>query len=80
MRVVYVELRQCWWWNAWREATATELSGFAASQEEAGRAMYQAIEEAGPPAVLGQGSDEGLALPEPHAGHPGRPGPSGLGS
>jgi hypothetical protein len=47
-RVVYIERRQRWWWNAWRACTSTELSGFADSQEEATRAMYQAIEEAGP--------------------------------
>ena len=50
-RVVWLEAKQRWWWNAWREATRTELSGFAGSQEEASRAMYQAIEEAGPPPV-----------------------------
>jgi hypothetical protein len=46
-RVVYVEKRQRWWWNAWRQSTSTELYGFADSQEEANRAMYQAIEQAG---------------------------------
>jgi hypothetical protein len=47
-RVVYIEKRQRWWWNAWRAATATELYGFADSQEEAKREMYQAIERAEP--------------------------------
>jgi hypothetical protein len=47
-RVVFVERQQRWWWNAWREATATELYGFAHSQEEASQAMYRAIEQAGP--------------------------------
>jgi hypothetical protein len=46
-RVVFVERRQRWWWNAWRASTATELYGFADSQEEATQAMYRAIEQAG---------------------------------
>jgi hypothetical protein len=45
-RVVYIERHQRWWWNAWLAATETELYGFAASQEDATRAMYRAIEEA----------------------------------
>jgi hypothetical protein len=45
-RVVYIQRHQRWWWNAWLAATETELDGFAASQEEATRAMYQAIKEA----------------------------------
>jgi hypothetical protein len=53
-RVVWLEQRQCWWWNAWRARTATELHGFADSQEEASQAMYQAIERAGPSPALGQ--------------------------
>jgi hypothetical protein len=47
-RVVYIERRQRWWWNAWRASTSTELHGFADSQEEATQAMYRAIEQAGP--------------------------------
>ena len=47
-RVVYIERQQRWWWNAWRESTATELYGFADSQESATQAMYQAIEQAPP--------------------------------
>lgn len=47
VRIVFVERRQCWWWNAWRQVTGTELHGFAASPEEAAREMYRAIEEAG---------------------------------
>jgi hypothetical protein len=47
-RVVYTEKRNRWWWNAWRESTATELYGFADSPEQAGREMHQAIEQAGP--------------------------------
>jgi hypothetical protein len=43
LRVVYIEQRRRWWWNAWREATSTELFGFADSGEEAHRAMTQAI-------------------------------------
>jgi hypothetical protein len=45
-RVVYVERRQRWWWNAWLASTATELYGFADSREDASRAMYQAIKDA----------------------------------
>lgn len=45
-RVVYIESRQRWWYNAWLEATATELYGFADSQEAAYRAMQVAIREA----------------------------------
>jgi hypothetical protein len=44
-RVVYIERKQRWWWNAWLASTATELYGFADSEEEASRAMYRAIEE-----------------------------------
>jgi hypothetical protein len=47
MRVVYLERRQRWWWNAWLAATETELWGFADSQEAAYRAMQVAIREAG---------------------------------
>jgi hypothetical protein len=47
-RVVYIERHQRWWWNSWRESTATELYGFADSQEEAAQAMYRAIEQTGP--------------------------------
>jgi hypothetical protein len=35
VRVVWNERRQQWWWNAWRELTSTELSGFADSREAA---------------------------------------------
>jgi hypothetical protein len=48
-RVVYIAKRQRWWWNAWREATRTELYGFAVSREDATQDMYQAIQRAGPP-------------------------------
>jgi hypothetical protein len=49
-RIVFIEKRGRWWWNAWRASTATELYGFAASREDATRDMYQAIERAGSPA------------------------------
>lgn len=45
-RVVFLERRQRWWWNAWLAATDTELYGFADSQEAAYRAMQVAIREA----------------------------------
>lgn len=48
-RVVYIEQKQRWWWNAWFEDVAVELYGFASSRQEASRAMYQAIERAGTP-------------------------------
>jgi hypothetical protein len=47
-RVAFIEKHKRWWWNAWREATATELFGFADSQEDARQAMYRAIEQAAP--------------------------------
>jgi hypothetical protein len=53
VRIVFVERRQCWWWNAWRPSTCTELHGFADSPDEAAQEMYRAIEEAGPPTALG---------------------------
>lgn len=59
-RVVWLEAKQRWWWNAWRASTATELSGFADSEEEASRTMYQAIERAGPSPASGQPRAEGL--------------------
>jgi hypothetical protein len=43
-RVLFVERKQRWWWNAFRESTFTELYGFADSQQAAKQAMYQAIE------------------------------------
>jgi hypothetical protein len=52
-RVVYIEKHGRWWWNAWRASTATELYGFAESEEEAARQMYWAIEQAGPSPALG---------------------------
>jgi hypothetical protein len=46
IRVAFVERRQCWWWNAWRAATSTELYGFADTRAEAWSAMNQAISAA----------------------------------
>lgn len=43
-RVVWNVRRQQWWWNAWRESTATELWGFTDSPEDAWRAMASATE------------------------------------
>jgi hypothetical protein len=48
-RVVYIERRRRWWWNAWLGSTATELYGFADTQAEAARQMYRAIEEVSKP-------------------------------
>lgn len=45
MRVVFVEKQQRWWWNAWRSATATELYGFADSEQDARQAMCEAVEK-----------------------------------
>jgi hypothetical protein len=42
-RVVFIERQGRWWWNAWRERTATELYGFADSPQAAREAMYRAI-------------------------------------
>jgi hypothetical protein len=58
VRVVYLEGRRRWWWNAWLAATETELWGFADSQEAAYRAMQVAIREAG----------SGSAPDRPHGG------------
>jgi hypothetical protein len=51
--VVFLTDRRCWWWNAWRELTATELHGFADSEEEARQAMTRAIEQAGQSPPIG---------------------------
>jgi hypothetical protein len=47
--VVFLERRQRWWWNAVYWPTTPELYGFADSREDASRAMYSAIEDAGTP-------------------------------
>lgn len=47
-RVVFVQRRGRWWWNAWREQTKTELYGFADSEQDARDAMYAAIAQAPP--------------------------------
>lgn len=46
-RIVYVDHRQRWWWNAWRPSTSTELHGFADSPEQAAEDMSRAIEQEG---------------------------------
>jgi hypothetical protein len=53
-RIVYIEKRRRWWWNAWRASTATELYGFADSREQAQRQMFEAIEQEVPSPVLGE--------------------------
>jgi hypothetical protein len=58
-RVVFIEREQRWWWNAWRESTATELYGFAYSRKEASQAMYRGIERAGLPYQLEPRNTEG---------------------
>jgi hypothetical protein len=52
VRVVFVERRQRWWWNAWRPTTSTELYGFAESRSDAWSAMNQAISAAKVPDQL----------------------------
>jgi hypothetical protein len=47
--VQFIERRQCWWWNAYRRSTGTELYGFTDSREQAQQAMYRAIEQAEQP-------------------------------
>jgi len=42
-RVVWNERRQQWWWNAWRESTSTEFSGFAESRKAAQSTIASAI-------------------------------------
>jgi hypothetical protein len=49
IRIVWNVKHQRWWWNAWREASATELWGFADSQEEALQALMEAMRAAGYP-------------------------------
>lgn len=44
VRVVWIEKRQRWWWNAWRESTGIELYGFAETRDVARNDMYAAIE------------------------------------
>jgi hypothetical protein len=52
VRVVYVERRQRWWWNAWRASTSTELYGFAQTRADAWSAMNEAISTAEVPDQL----------------------------
>lgn len=35
-----------WWWNAWHDATSTELSGTAATRDAAQRAVDTAVDTA----------------------------------
>jgi hypothetical protein len=52
MRVVFIEGRQQWWWNAWRPATSTELYGFAETRADAWSAMSEAVSAASVPDEL----------------------------
>jgi hypothetical protein len=52
VRVVFIERRQQWWWNAWRPATSTELYGFADTRADAWSAMSEAISAASEPDQL----------------------------
>lgn len=45
--VIVLKAAGCWWWNAWREQTATELSGTAGTLGEARTAMERAVGAAG---------------------------------
>jgi hypothetical protein len=67
MRVVLVERRQRWWWNAWRAATSTELCGFADSRADAWAAMNVAINAASVPDQLAQRRNPS-AIPVPRSG------------
>jgi hypothetical protein len=48
--VIVLKAAGRWWWNAWREQTATELSGTAGTLGEARTAMERAV------AALGDGA------------------------
>jgi hypothetical protein len=52
MRVVFIERRQHWWWNAWRPATSTELYSFANTRADAWSAMNAAVSAASVPDQL----------------------------
>jgi hypothetical protein len=52
MRVVFIERRRHWWWNAWRPATSTELYGFAETRADAWSAMNEAVSAAPVPDQL----------------------------
>lgn len=43
IRVIWLDARQRWWWNAWHERTATERFGLADSNTIAEQAMAAAI-------------------------------------
>jgi hypothetical protein len=49
LRVVFIERRQAWWWNAWQAATGAELYGFAETLTAAWSAMNTAVSAAHPP-------------------------------
>lgn len=55
LRVVHLEHRNRWWWNAWHASTATELYGFADTRTDAWQAMHQAISTAPLPDQLQPG-------------------------
>ena len=46
IRTVWNQREQRWWWNAWRERTATELWGFTDDRTTAYSAMTDAIQRA----------------------------------
>lgn len=54
LRVVFIERRGRWWWNAWRAATFTELYGFADTRIDAWSAMHDAMSAAPVPDQLRQ--------------------------
>lgn len=57
IRVVFVERKSRWWWNAWRAATSTELYGFADSRSDAWTAMNAAINARAQPDQLRERRD-----------------------
>lgn len=52
LRVVFIERKRQWWWNAWRPATSTELYGFAETRADAWSAMNEAVSAASTPDQL----------------------------
>lgn len=49
LRVVFIERRQAWWWNAWHPATGTELYGFAETRTAAWSVLSAAVNAAHQP-------------------------------
>ena len=45
-RILWLEQKRRWWWNAWHAATTTELYGFADSESGARRDLTAAIADA----------------------------------